>query len=356
MFVKKFEALTLEKALAMIKEELGPDALVLSTRKIKKGWLQKPLVEVTAAYEKPQKGEEQSCSKDDLSTIFPHRKERLPRNVDGASIRRTKMDRYADLSPAVIPPRQKDRIQKFENGFSQLGLSGETCRELTQRLLFEHSREDLAKPLFLERAKINLMYPSLSILPFESFCSRAPWVFLGPPGAGKTSIAVKLAMLLKRKKQPVSLRSLDTRKILGVAELAAYAKTIDVKFVPKSTAQSDHASIELVDGPALELSGGRMDDKLSAVLEGMSVCLVLDVSLRLGELMKIVGRAKVFKPAAVAFTRLDQVSEQGVVFDVLRRSHLPLLTISRSHSFRAPLQFSEPKKLAKSILYPRGVA
>ena len=48
MLVKKFEAPTLEDALSRIKQELGPDALILSTEEKKTNWFGKPSIEVTA--------------------------------------------------------------------------------------------------------------------------------------------------------------------------------------------------------------------------------------------------------------------------------------------------------------------
>ena len=53
MFVKKFEAPSLEQALKLVKTEMGPEALVLSTQEKRSGKLfSRRLVEVTAAAEK----------------------------------------------------------------------------------------------------------------------------------------------------------------------------------------------------------------------------------------------------------------------------------------------------------------
>ena len=51
MQIKKFEAPTIQEALEAIKKELGPEAVILQTRKHRKGFglLSKALVEVTAA-------------------------------------------------------------------------------------------------------------------------------------------------------------------------------------------------------------------------------------------------------------------------------------------------------------------
>src|SRR5271163_5022720 len=51
MQVKKFEAPTLQEALDTVKRELGPEAIILQTKKYKRGFglMSKPSVEVTAA-------------------------------------------------------------------------------------------------------------------------------------------------------------------------------------------------------------------------------------------------------------------------------------------------------------------
>ena len=78
MFVKKFEAPSLEQALAMVKTEMGPSALIISTQHIKGKWFQKSLVEITAALEKKA---HQSPGYDDntLMELFPHRRNDSPK-------------------------------------------------------------------------------------------------------------------------------------------------------------------------------------------------------------------------------------------------------------------------------------
>lgn len=62
MKLKRFEALTLQEALQAVKAELGPDAVVVSTRRVTKsgglfGLFSQPMVEVTAAVDRQPKRE-----------------------------------------------------------------------------------------------------------------------------------------------------------------------------------------------------------------------------------------------------------------------------------------------------------
>ncbi|MBI3599728.1 MAG: flagellar biosynthesis protein FlhF, partial [Nitrospinae bacterium] len=65
MIVKKFEAVDMQEALKLVKNEMGSNAVILSTRSIKKGsgafgLFGRPVIEVTAAVDYEQKSEVRS--------------------------------------------------------------------------------------------------------------------------------------------------------------------------------------------------------------------------------------------------------------------------------------------------------
>jgi len=69
MKLKRFEALTLQEALGMVKAELGPDAVIVSTRRINKGGgflglLSQPMIEVTAAVDRVGGAKESKASEE----------------------------------------------------------------------------------------------------------------------------------------------------------------------------------------------------------------------------------------------------------------------------------------------------
>ena len=71
MHIKRYEAPTLEEALACVKRELGPDALILSSRTIQRGrqafgLLSRSVVEVQAAVERGAAGGQASRRSRDL--------------------------------------------------------------------------------------------------------------------------------------------------------------------------------------------------------------------------------------------------------------------------------------------------
>jgi len=363
MFVKKFEAESLEQALSLVKTELGPNALILSTQNRKGKWFNKPLVEVTAAFEAKSGNDPlpetpmDSFSEDDLAQVFPHRKRRvIGDEVPVPSVRKQGAGRYAEMADVPARPKQEN----LETMWLRLGFSAETAEEMGRRLKYDYPKKDLANPAFLEKAKLRLMAPHLSTLAPAMLIQRAHWSVVGVAGAGKTSLCVKLALHCKSEGNHVTLVSSDQRKLLGKKELASYSKLIQVPFQSEKDSRKKD-SLSFSDSPALpndhtDLTEDRWNEIESACAD-RSVVIVLDASSRLGELLRQVERAKSrLNVAAVAFTRLDAVSQYGIIFDVLKSTKLSLLGASLSLSFKAAFKFFDSQELANFILRGRSLS
>ncbi len=99
MQVKKFEASTVQEALELVKRELGPEAVILQTRKIRKGLgLSKSLIEVTAAV-----SERSLINKQRVESRLPDKKKEYVRQLP-AEKQASLINKYAD--------RQIERAEK----------------------------------------------------------------------------------------------------------------------------------------------------------------------------------------------------------------------------------------------------
>ena len=110
MHVKRFEAADMAEALRMVKLELGPNAIILSTRQIKKGGgafgiFGRSFVEVTAAV--------------DRETVDPARPAPQPRALATAPARATTPD-VTDMT-CVLDPLQRD-VEAMKDLLQQLAL------------------------------------------------------------------------------------------------------------------------------------------------------------------------------------------------------------------------------------------
>lgn len=368
MMVKRYEASSLEEALAQVKRELGPEALILSTHQKRRTWLRPPIVEVMAAKEATVKPEAQSdLDEEALRRIFPHRrvkdKETLeeaiaasPEPEEETSIRHTRVSRYKDLDKKsnVIPKENAgdDHIELL----TRLGFSDPTAKEIARRIIFDYPKEDRADPAMLAKIRARVAASSVQTLAPSIFDARTVWTAIGVGGAGKTASLVKLAIGLKRQGSTVSLIGCDKRKVVGQRELATYARLIQAPYSSEFRIERGPKKVQLIDTPALSFQSPDQNAEIGEICRGTSPFLVLDATARLKESLRVWEVASRFQPAAIVFTRLDLLSQPGVIHDILKATRLPLLGASVGDSFRTPFQWYEPRALGEFLTTPPGGA
>src|SRR5687767_8117421 len=159
MQLKRYRRETVKEALRAVREELGPDALVLSTRVVAapgmKGWFGARLVEVTAATERPTVSED--------------------RHPPAAALVKRAI---ADASRAT---------DEITARLQAAGLDGAIARDVAAALPARHRRG--ASLELIRRTLMNQLGPLST--PDDDFAPIE--VFVGPPGVGKTTTIAKLA-------------------------------------------------------------------------------------------------------------------------------------------------------------------
>ncbi|MBI1860171.1 MAG: hypothetical protein HYR96_04545 [Deltaproteobacteria bacterium] len=360
MQVRKFEAPSLDEALYLVKSELGPDALILSTRPKKTKWFNKQTIEVTAAYEPPKEKAqtlEQVFDESSLSEIFPHRrgtpKEAESEN-DGPSVaqpvarKRPATARYIDIPGARS---KKPEMTRLEQRFTALGLSMELGQDLAKQLHYDYPTKDLTLGPLLEKAmarslsqKITCGNPRLLFAPGE-------WVPIGLSGTGKTTLLVKLALLARSKSKGVALVSLDSSRLMAREALAGYANLIRLPFYADKNVTRSRETLKFVDCPSIPLGSGDEDwDSFERAISGKRSFLVLDATMRVKEAQRLLEQVSRFSPAGIFLTKVDLALQLGPVFEVMRGAGLPLLGVSLSQSFKVPVRFPDEREFGMLIV------
>lgn len=368
MFVKKFAAPTLEDALRAVKKEFGDSALILSSVSHKGTLLKKGSVEVMAAKDKDKKPTPKpAVTKEDLERIFPHRRAANAQRKAQQILSQTQNQnpplqqapntpsRYIDVgalpNPVQATPR-RNSSERFEEAFLKAGFSLDSARELSHRLMMDFPKNELEHPISLEKLRARVVANSIRTVPAEFIVNQKNFVAMGPPGSGKTSYLVKLCLFLRDKGLNTALASRERRKITGAGEMAQYAKIIKVPFA-HDLKEKNKDRCTLVDVSAIGSQQSDFKDDMERLLNSLdrpSPILVLDATQRHTELMQIADLVERFNPVAVAFTKVDLAANFGGIYEFLKKTRLPLLSLSVSDSFKSALRFMGQLDLAKFIL------
>lgn len=367
-----FTAANIQEAIAAIKEELGPDAMILSTRKIPKKPLDpygKEMVEVEAG----------------VGPDIPVEDDTLPGGA-GADT-----DLLASLKADIAEIRDMISIAGFGSGmqnvlchqFESVGVLASFLRsgvsESLACLLIEKAGTDLKDVVDpgdrIKRLKQNVMQQCLNRLAVKEFFLGAnaggmphAAAFVGPTGVGKTTTIAKLAALLSfKRKMRIGLVSVDNYRVGAFEQLKAYASIMGLPCVPAFSAQDLADALgrmRTMDMVLIDTAGHSHKDKekINEILElmksdfGISVHLTLSVTTELINMKEAAAAFSVFNPDTYVFTKIDEAGRCGKILDQITGFSLPVSLITNGQKVPEDLIVPDKQTLLKIILgkMPKG--
>ncbi len=396
MKIKKYEVYDMKEALKMIKRDLGPEAVILSSRKIIKngsfGLFSKPIIEVTAAVDYQTNKENKSMKKQDtihndtydFKKDFRHGDSRDTQNEDN-------MDRVTELINSLGLNRFeslindvgdiKKQINEMKSAFSSnMVVDLDSPLKEYYQLMLKNEMDDVIAYKFLKKiekritaaggSKLqikNMIVQFLAeVIPVEkdyfSSLSQKVVAFVGPTGVGKTTTIAKLAANLSLKlKKKVCLISIDTFRIGAVEQLKTYAEIVDVPLLVASTPEELKdiiAKCRNYDYIFLDSMGRSQYDEnqiseLNAFMNVspvISVVLVLSMSCNHMELFDTFDRYSRLKPEYVIFSKLDETKYFGPMVNLPVIKRVPILLLTNGQNVPEDMEIPDGKKIAKSIL------
>jgi len=391
MKIKKFEAEDMQEALRLIKNDLGPEAVILSTKKIRRGdgmlgFFGSNKIEVAAAIDydipknplpkKPlfQKHDSLQSLKEDLSGI----KSGIQSLRDLFSLQ--KPDNNKMLQETV--GQLKEMVDYFKKEKrAKLPFLHENLIKLYQKMISSEIDEQVAlksvetmnEQIPLERIEIKgyceaylgellsrLVKVSGPLLGHQA--KRKVAVLIGPTGVGKTTTIAKLASQYSfREKAKVALVALDTFRVGAVEQLKVYSKILGI---PMDVAGSVTEMKEILgkrrdaDLILMDTAGRSQRDQLhmSELTEmfrqglAFETFLVLSATTKEKDLKEIIQKFKGVPIDGLIFTKLDETTSYGNIYNTLLGTGLPLSYMSAGQKVPEDIDLATPKKVADLIL------
>ncbi len=316
MKIKRYTAANMRKALDLVRAEQGPDAVIMSSRRIDEG------IEVIAAvdYDEPQPR---------LASIPPSDSGYLAMQRELADLRRMLEGQLAGLSWNDRRFRDPVKTRAIEE-FSAMGLAPDVVRELTDP---ETEAVTAADPSHLP---LTLLVKHLPVAKDMTYLGGIVAV-VGPTGAGKTTSIAKMAAQwsLRHGSQDLALVSIDGYRVGAREQLTSYARILGA---PVYSANSGAELLGVLDGlkdkklVLIDTAGMaprdiRLPDQLSALQQGAArarVLLALPAQGEVHALEQIVRAFTDLAPVASIITKVDEAASLGPALTMTLRHRLPI--------------------------------
>ncbi len=429
MKVKTFHALTMQDAIRAIKEELGPDAIILSSKEVQQGGrllrlFNRPVLEVMAAAEQAEQNVQRTTPAPRAQTpvAAPPVAPVEPAASASASTSEFQETLQSMLKPsgrftsttapatatpvsrqAVKAGWKKERLRRLRSELNDLSrvlgasLPPETqslgthvpaelstlCRSLIGQGVRPSTAESLAGELVgtleknsaldhdtlcdaMQRLLAGRIRVSGPLLAGQG--DRTISLMLGPSGAGKTTAITKLAAHYRlEEKKSVAIVTFDTYRRASVEQLRMYANVLGVPFASAVSARQvheglrrhAHADLVLLDMPGVgpdDVASAKELHQLLTDEAAMDIHLVVPASMREQDLLRLYDRVKDLPLLRLLFTKLDETSSFGTVFELAHQTGAPLSYWSSGQRVPEDLEIATPERLAAFLMAQRYVA
>ncbi|MBV8845414.1 MAG: hypothetical protein JO307_21605 [Bryobacterales bacterium] len=186
-------------------------------------------------------------------------------------------------------------------------------------------------------------------------------VFIGPPGAGKTTALVKLAARFGLASHGrAQILSADVHRIAAAAQLQTLSSILGIGCAIAETAADlaesiqRHASKELIliDTPGLTRSEMEDAEDLIQLLQSrpdLDAHLVLPAFLRPPDMSRAIELYSCFAPKKLLFTRMDETSQYGPLVSQSAQWSLPISFLCNGQQIPDDIEPATCEKLAQMI-------
>jgi flagellar biosynthesis protein FlhF len=404
MEIKTFRAKTMPQALDLVRQELGPEAMVLHTRERHASLLGRLFIgrsyEIAATQVEREEHKQREVIQE-VAAPSPLRgglgrgAEPAPRTALLERPQHDHPDVGLDLTSLTHPatsiqqPAAASQIAELESLLTQLrARNGQpprrsapsalfdlftdlieaevdeaVARELVDRLRREPGLETADSRIARQRL-VQLLQSDIQVTgPIQAASGAGRVVALvGPTGVGKTTTIAKLAANYRLKEgRRVGLITVDTYRIAAVEQLRTYAEIIDLPMEVVSTPREMRDAVARMkdfDLVLMDTAGRSPRDEVRirelrtmlAEAEPNEVHLVLSAA---ASARSLVAAAEKFIPVGVTaaiVTKIDEATALGNIVSLARTCKLPFSYLTDGQNVPDDINVAEPRALAQLIM------
>ncbi len=356
MKIKSYYSRSIEDAIAAARQELGPEAMLVNSRASLPEARHLGAYEVVFVVDAPPDEEPAAVGEarppDRLSTEVSE----LKRELEAM--------RRALTRSAYAPQQSRGAAPGAAEAYAAL-VAADVSPELARAIVdAAGERIEHGEPEPFDDAVAREIERRVAVQPTLGRLEHRPRIvaLVGPPGCGKTTTLVKLAVnygLAARR--PTLVLSMDTYRVAAADQLRSYAAILGVGFqVLENTnalAQTieEHRGKELIflDTPGLgfaDLDAGASLAQFLSSRPDIDTQLVLPASMKAGDLTRVVDAYGIFAPGKLLFTRIDETASFGPIVNEVVRAKTPVSFLATGQRIPEDLETADPRRIAALTL------
>jgi flagellar biosynthesis protein FlhF len=340
----------MRQALRQVREAQGPDAVILSSRRLANG------VEVVAAVDYDVDAADASHASEPSRT-----ESRIPTAADYAALAQRFQGGQDRNQISDLPPDANEELRTLRrmletqlatlawNDLSRRApIQTEVLRQLTVLGLAHDLAGELVSqlPQRMELAEAHRLSLALMARRIETVGER--WMesggvvaMVGPTGVGKTTLIAKLAArwVLRHGARDITLVSTDCVRIGAQEQIHTLGRLLGVPAYAIDGAADltelldrlGERRLVLIDSAGLSQRDPRLADELEALSntsDRLETSLVLSAAAQAGAIEESLARFAPARPTTCCVTKLDEATSLGGTLSALIRTKLPLAYLS----------------------------
>lgn len=407
MKIRRYIGKDSHEAMSKVRMDLGSDAIILNTRKIKqKGLLKlfsKPLIEVLAAID-------ENATKVTPNTSAVHEVSQKPLGVKKVAVQQNTLNQrqlnkkmqmdevnklenrvdnierllekiYNQMQPgsgSAMPnhyvsqhstfSKNMDKISKvikvLSNNLISNSVDGNVVNEIVHAVEANMSNfssiNDVAAKMYNHIVSI-LGQPQPIQLTDDTQKGKVI-AFVGPTGAGKTTTLAKIAAIYSIDyHKDIGIISADTYRIAAVEQLKTYAGILGVPVNVIYSPQEVNEAIENFAGKDLILidTAGRSHkdqeqfEELKSIIEAGEpdeIFLLISLTTDYNVCKEIMRSYEFLKNYKIIFTKMDEAATPGIILNAKKLVNSPLSYITTGQSVPDDIEIADIDKIAKKLL------
>lgn len=347
MNIKRYVVKDMHEALILIKQDLGPEAIIVSSHKIKekglRGLFKPTRLEVTAVLEQT----EIEGMKKEIGQI----KQILAQFSDNRMMAASR-DR-ATMSESVTQSELRTKMLAIELDPQVVDI---LLAELDES---EYDPETMRAEL---QARLEAFFPPVMPRGRET---RAI-AFVGPTGVGKTTTLAKIGAIYSLFNSfKIGFITIDTYRVGAVEQMKIYGEiigaSVDVVMSPdelrKAADRNRDKDLLLIDTTGRPSHNRYQLGELKAyldVLETVDVWLVVNATTKNQDMRRIIDDYRMTGYSHMIITKIDETSSPGSIANAAYYGQLPVTYITNGQDVPDDIEEANPTMLAAYVLRGLG--